>query len=132
VILAAYCLDFTASEAVVVRRLPHAAGMGLRGRDRHRHGDKRPCQQEHKQQSGGQAIHEFRRDKHKGRGLRTQVLLWARSSLLVRQLGVFRLCFTTARAGRSRPHWAATYFISTQRPPPVNMITRFITTNIRS
>ena len=75
VILAAYSLDFANVGAMIVRRPPHAAGMGQGSGDRQAYRDKDPREQKHQQQSGGQAIHEFRRDQHKGRRLRTQVLL---------------------------------------------------------
>lgn len=56
-ILAAHRLHFATAGAVVVHRLPHTAGMGRRSRDRHGRGDKRAREQEHKQQSGGKAMH---------------------------------------------------------------------------
>jgi len=71
----AHRLYLMAAGTVIVHCLSHAAGMWKRRRNRHAHGDKDPCEQKHKQQSGRQAMHDFRRDKHKGHRLRTQVLL---------------------------------------------------------
>jgi hypothetical protein len=45
--------------AVIVHRLPHTAGMRNGTRHRHRHRDKPARKQQHKQQSGGQAIHNW-------------------------------------------------------------------------
>ncbi len=57
VILAAYGLDFANAGAMIVRRLPHAAGMRRWSGDRQAYGDKNPREQKHQQQSGGLAIH---------------------------------------------------------------------------
>ena len=45
----AHRLYFAAAGAVIVHRLPHAAGMRQRRRDRHAHGDKYPDEQKHQQ-----------------------------------------------------------------------------------
>jgi Dimerisation domain len=60
--LAVHRLYVATTGAVLVHRLPHTAGMGCRNRNRQGHRDKRACKQQHKQQPGGQAIHDwFRR-----------------------------------------------------------------------
>src|SRR5882724_9009718 len=62
VMLAVHRLYVATTGAVLVHRLPHTAGMGCRNRNRQGHRDKRAPKQQHKQQSGGQAIHDwFRR-----------------------------------------------------------------------
>ena len=45
--------------AVIVHRLPHAAGVGRRRSNRQSHRDKRARNEQHKQRSGGQAIHDW-------------------------------------------------------------------------
>jgi hypothetical protein len=52
------CLEFVAVRAMVVHGLAQAAGMGRRSRDRQSHGGKDAHEHEHKQKSGGQAVHE--------------------------------------------------------------------------
>jgi hypothetical protein len=47
--------------AVLVHRLPHTTSVGLRSRNRQSHRDKRADKQQHKQHSGGQAIHDWKR-----------------------------------------------------------------------
>ena len=60
--LAVHRLYVATTGAVLMHRLPHTAGMGCRNRNRQGHRDKRARKQQHKQQSGGQAIHDwFRR-----------------------------------------------------------------------
>jgi hypothetical protein len=49
--------EFRAGRAMVVHRLPHAARMRGRGRDRHGRGGERPHQQKNQKQSGCQAMH---------------------------------------------------------------------------
>ena len=55
--LAAHGLYVASAGAVLVHRLPHTAGVGQRSGDRQGHRDERARKQQHKQQSGGQAIH---------------------------------------------------------------------------
>ncbi len=55
--LAANRLQIAAAGAVIVHWLPHTAGMRQRRSDRHGHRDEDPRKQQHKQQSGGQAMH---------------------------------------------------------------------------
>ena len=55
--LAVHRLYVATTGAVLVRRLPYAAGMGCRSSNRQGRRDKGARKQQHKQQSGGQAIH---------------------------------------------------------------------------
>jgi hypothetical protein len=55
--LAVHGLDFGIAEAVIVHWLPHTAGVRNRGKARHRHRHESADKQEHKQKSGGQAMH---------------------------------------------------------------------------
>jgi hypothetical protein len=55
---ASHRLYFTTPGAVIVHRLPHTTGMRRRSRNRQSHRDKRAREQQHKQQSGGQTIHD--------------------------------------------------------------------------
>ena len=76
VILAACGLDFADVGAMIVRRLPHAAGMRQGGGDRQAYGDKDPRKQKHEQHSGGQATHgriTTIGHEHRGRRPRVQV-----------------------------------------------------------
>ena len=79
------------------------------------------------------------RHKHRGRKARAQVPLTSLSGDCRRERP--RSCCRYGwHASTLLPHerdarayiGLAIYFISTQRPPPVNTMTRFITTNIRS
>jgi hypothetical protein len=56
---AAYRLEFQAAGAVIVQRLPHATGMWRGNGDRQSHRGKDAHEQQYKQQSGGQAMHDF-------------------------------------------------------------------------
>src|ERR1700682_5695077 len=58
-IFAVHRLYVAATGAMIVHRLPQTAGMGCGSRNRHGHRDKRARNQQHKQQSGGQAIHDW-------------------------------------------------------------------------
>ncbi len=55
----AYVLDLKATGAVIVHRLPHAAGVGWGRRDRQGHGGQSAHEQQNKQESGGQAVHDW-------------------------------------------------------------------------
>jgi hypothetical protein len=56
---AVHSLDLAAAGAVIVHRLPHAAGMGQGRGNGHGHPDKRAREQQHKQRSGGHAKHDW-------------------------------------------------------------------------
>ena len=58
-ILAGHRLYFTTAGAVILHRLPQTAGMRQGSRNRQGHRDKRARKQQHKQQPGGQAIHDW-------------------------------------------------------------------------
>ena len=65
----AHRLYLAAVRAVIVHRLPHAAGMRQRRRDRHAYGDKDPREQKNQQASGGQTMHgQATNAGHKHRG----------------------------------------------------------------
>ncbi len=62
-------LDFAAARALIVHRLPHAAGVRQGRRDRHAEGNKNPREQKNQHQSGGQAMHgQPTTTGHKNRG----------------------------------------------------------------
>ena len=135
--------------AVIVHRLPHAAGVRQGRRDRHAHGDKYPAS---RNTNNNLAVRRCM--------VRLQIPVTrigdarpARKCLNQQSRGDSRRRLSGSSAARlaskhqklrspappdSRggcPHVVlprAIYFISAQRPPPVNTMTRFITTNIRS
>ena len=103
-------------------------------------GTKIPDEQKHKQQSGGQAMHGQATNaghKHRGRKAARKFLPSIRGAAAVARVerrygsACFKPCSPHERDALAYIGLAI-YFISTQRPPPVNTITRFITTNIRS
>jgi len=155
-ILATHRLYFTTGGAVIAHWLPHTAGMGRGSGDRHGHRDKRAHEQQHKQQSGGQAIH----DGYENQPLAprigdtrplckyppvTGVQAHVGPDALVRPAEQSSANFLASLArppGRGRPGLRKSkrfmglhsqgYRSNTQRPPSVKMMTKFMITNIRS